>query len=71
VAEYLRRHPKLIAIQGQLKLKLFEVHICADSNGLDISNKHLAGVVGIAWDRLRSSDARRHDQYNECQQLAR
>ena len=71
VAEYLRRHPKLIAIQSYLKINLFEVHITSESDGLKVSDESLAKMVGIGWDRLRSSDNDKRKRYYECRQLAR
>lgn len=71
VAEYLRRHPKLMAIQSYLKINLFEVHITSESDGLKVSDESLAEMVGIGWDRLRSSDNDERKRYHECRQLAR
>ena len=71
VAEYLRRHPKLMAIQSYLKINLFEVHITSESDGLKVSDESLAEMVGIGWDRLKSSDSDGRKRYHECRQLAR
>lgn len=71
IAEYLRRHPKLIAIQNYLKIDLFEVQIFSESDGLNVSDESLAETVGIGWDRLRSSDHDELERYRECRQLAR
>lgn len=71
IAEYLRRHPKLMAIQSDLKIDLFEVYIFSESDGLNVSDEALAETVGIEWDRLRSSDRDELKRYQECRQLAR
>ena len=71
IAEYLRRHPKLMVIQSDLKINLFEVQIFSEYDGLNVSDEFLAETVGIGWDRLRSSDRYELERYQECRQLAR
>lgn len=70
VAEYFRRHPELLRFQEGLKIRLFQIHISALGNGLDVSAEDLAKAVGVEWERLRSSDLRRSERYEQCQELA-
>jgi len=70
LAEYFRRHPELTQFQSRLKLRLFRIRISAVREGLDVSVERLAAAVGIAWERLTSSDISRKRRYRRCQELA-
>lgn len=70
VAEYYRRHPELLQVQASVKLNVFEVEIACSCEGTDVRMEEQARKVGIAWDRLRSSDRRKQDRYKECYGLA-
>ncbi len=70
LAEYFRRNPKLLQFQKGLKIRLFQIQISTFREGADVSNKHLAEVVGIEWEKLRSSDLRKSERYQRCRELA-
>ncbi len=70
MAEYFRRHPELLAYQHRFKARLFRISFTGIHDGLDVSSEANALLVGIAWDRLRSSDLRRPKRHQECQALA-
>jgi hypothetical protein len=53
-----------------LKVRLFEIEVTAEGDGLDVSSEARADAVGFPWERLRSSDVRRADRYRECRVLA-
>lgn len=69
MAEYLRRHPEFLDGQGNLAIRLFEVQIAIDST-LDVRTVSHASIVGIPFERLRSSDRDEATRYHECRLLA-
>ena len=70
LAEYFRRHPELLPYQERFNGVLFELNFDGIHDGLGVHTEDKAQRVGIPWDRLRSSDLRRHKRYQECQALA-
>ncbi len=70
VAEYLRRHPEFLRFQGRLKHELFQITFRGVNDGSDVTTEERAEAVGIAYARLRSSDAKNAVRYAECRALA-
>lgn len=70
VAEYYRRHPELIGFQDSVRLRTFQMTLVSETEGLDVRRPEQGIAVGIAWDRLRSSEKNEHTRYHECRELA-
>ena len=65
----MRRHPEFLHGQENLAIRVFEVHVDVTS-ALDVRTASKASIVGIPFERLRSSDPDEVTRYRECRLLA-
>ena len=70
VAEMLRHNPELISFQAELRFRVFEIEITADSDSLDVRTAGQSAKVPFPFDRLTSSERDPAERYKECRDLA-
>jgi len=70
MAEFFRRHVELLALQDDLRIRLFEIEVNVTGDCLDVRSTTGQWAVGISRERLTSSDADEGVRYAECRQLA-
>lgn len=70
IAEYLRRHPEFLNFQDDLRLVLYELDLSVNGECVDVRTPAGQSQVGIATDRLTSSEDDEDVRYVECRQLA-
>ncbi len=71
MAEFFRRFPEFLNMQGDLSIALFRVDVDVACDCLDVRNPDQADAVGIPFDRLLSSEADETIRYSECRELAK
>jgi RES domain-containing protein len=72
MAEFFRRNPELLDFQDDgLAISLLELEVEVNGNCLDVRAPSDAALVGIAFDRLTSSDSDEDVRYTECRALAK
>jgi hypothetical protein len=71
VAEFYRRHPELLNFQDRVRLRTYQFQLICRTEGCDVRTADQANAVGIAPDRLVSSDARPGERYRECREFAK
>jgi hypothetical protein len=71
MAEFFRRHPELLAFQGDgLRVRLFAIEVRIGGDILDLREPAVSSAIGFPFDRLASSDVDEGDRYKECRTLA-
>ena len=70
MAEFFRRNPELLGLQGDLNIRLVQIDLTVDAECLDVRDRAKAEAAGIGIDRLRSSDQDEDVRYAECRLLA-
>jgi hypothetical protein len=69
-AEFFRRHPELLPLQGAVSLRVFEMELTTHTPLLDVRTEAGATAAGTTLERMTSSDADEAVRYGECRTLA-
>ena len=69
-AEFYRRYPEFLAAPDIPAVQIYALDLSISGRCLDVRSRASAAVVGVPFDRLRSSDPDEATRYSECRMIA-